>query len=254
MLSNDSIEVFHKSLNEFGYSDEFIKTDWVPNSVLPEEDTPHLPLTAFWGHPFDQFRSAVTVIEKNGIPAKDLAKRVALRTLSHVLLCDDEEVELWLLDSEDIKRHESRVPINQTESLVENYSTDLKRSIVVDQKIRLRQYALYEADPKGQSFGDWAVRPSIRQASIYLSRLVTGVIASSSGSASSKENMIRWLFRVIALRVGKDRNWDIASDLERVRSLNSRNEQNTIQDHGRKLVRIFPSMNAARYLNVSWKH
>lgn len=215
MLSNGSIEVFHRSLNEFGYSDEFIKTGWIPHSVLPEEDAPHLPLTAFWGHPFDQFRSAVTVVEKNGVPAKDLAKRIALRTLSHVLLCDDEEVELWLLDSRDIKRHESRVPINQTESLVESYSKELERSIVVDQKIRLRQYALYEADPKGQSFGDWAVRPSIEQASKNLSRLVTAVMANSSSSPSSKENMIRWLFRVLALRVGKDRDWGVASDLER---------------------------------------
>ena len=215
MLSNDSIEVFHKSLNEFGYPDEFIKIGWVPHSVLPEEDALHLPLTAFWGHPFDQFRSAVTVVEKNGIPAKDLAKSIALRTLSHVLLCDDEEVELWLLDSRDIERHEIRVPIDQIESLVENYSTKLKRSIVVDQKIRLRQYALYESDPKGQSFGDWAVRPSIEQASENLSRLVTTAMTNSSSSASSEENMIRWLFRVLALRVGKDRNWDVASDLER---------------------------------------
>lgn len=217
MLSNGSIEVFHRSLNEFGYSDEFIKTGWVPHSVLPEEDAPHLPLTAFWGHPFDQFRSAVTVVKKNGIPAKDLAKSIALRTLSHVLLYDDEEVELWLLGSRDIKRHENRVPINQTESLVESYSTELERSIVVDQKIRLRQYALYEADPKGRSFGDWAVRPSIEQASENLSRLVTTVMTNSRSNASSEKNknMIRWLFRVIALRVGKDRDWGVASDLER---------------------------------------
>ena len=215
MLSNGSIEVFHRSLNEFGYSDEFIETGWVPHSVLPEEDAPHLPLTAFWGHPFDQFRSAVTIVEKNGVPAKELAKSIASRTLSHVLLCDDEEVELWLLDSRDIRRHESRVPITQTESLVESYSKELERSIVVDQKIRLRQYALYEADPKGRSFGDWAVRPSIEQASENLSRLVTTVLANSSSTLSSEENMIRWLFRVLALRVGKDRHWGVASDLER---------------------------------------
>ena len=217
MLSDGLIEAIHKSLNEFGYSDEFIKRSWVPHSVLPEEDAPDLPLTAFWGYPFDQFRSAVTVVEKNGIPAKDLAKGIASRTLSHVLLCDGEEVELWLLDSKDIKRHESRVPIRQIESLIDSYGTKLERSIVVDQKIRLRQYALYEADPKGQSFGEWAVRPSIEQASENLSRLVANVMTYSGSSASSEENesVIRWLFRVLALRVGKDRNWDVASDLGR---------------------------------------
>ena len=217
VLSNGSIEAIHRSFNEFGYSDELIKRSWVPHSVLPEVERPHLPLTAFWGHPFDQFRSAVTVVEKNGVPTKDLAKGIALRTLSHVLLCDDEDIELWLLDSEDIKKHENRVPISQIESLVDRYGGNLERSIVVSQKIRLRQYALYEADPKGQSFGQWAVRPSIEQASANLSKLVAKVVTHPAPGASSEasKNVIRWLFRVLALRVGKDRNWDIASDLGR---------------------------------------
>ena len=250
MLSNTSIKAIHGSFNEFGYSDELIKRSWVPHSVLPEAEPPHLPLTAFWGHPFDQFRSAVTVVEKNGVSTKDLAKGIALRTLSHVLLCDDEEIELWLLDSKDIKKHENQVPINQIESLVQRYSGDLKRSIVVSQKIRLRQYALYEADPKGQSFGEWAVRPSIEQASANLSKLVTKVVTHPGRGTSSEasKNVIRWLFRVLALRVGKDRNWEIASDLgrEMISEFTKRAE-----DYPRPWPKIGTSLSIRERLSIS---
>ncbi len=217
MLSNGSVEAIHRSLNELGYSNALIKKNWMPRTVIPGEDAPYLSLTAFWGRPFDQFRSAVAVTEKNGIPTKNFAKRIALRTLSHVLLCDDEEIELWLLDATDIRQHKNRVPIDQIESLVNNYSRELDRSIVAEQKIRLRQYALYEADPKGRSFGEWAVRPSIDQASKELSRLVAEIMPKAANETSGEHNndKIRWLFRTLALRVGRDLEWDVASDLGR---------------------------------------
>ena len=89
------------------------------------------------------------------------------------------------------------------------------------EKIRWRQYALYEADPTGNAFRGWSTQPSATQADKTLRKLIREVvpIPAKSMKATAKQldslDRSRWLFRLLSLRVGKDRNWGIASHLSR---------------------------------------
>ena len=92
--------------------------------VVRGEPLVRVPLMAFWAEPFDQFRSAIAVMPKNGIPPSELAQR----TVSHVLMCEEDAAELWLLRADDLKR-ESRVPLAQLEGLFAAYRGQLERTM-----------------------------------------------------------------------------------------------------------------------------
>ena len=200
-----------RHLHGVGYDQSLIQTDWTPREVVRGGTPVSVPLMAFWGKPFDQFRSAIAVTPKNGTSPNELAKR----TVSHVLMCEEDVAELWLLDADDLKC-ESRVPLSQLEGLFAACRDRIERNNVAETKIRLRQYALYEADPKGDAFGQWAVRPSIDQAGSQLGRLIAAAKRQWSDKNDKKQaNWARWLFRVLTLRVGLDRGWSVASGLGR---------------------------------------
>lgn len=212
MLTGHAQRIVRRHLQGVGYDSSLIGENWTPLDVESGEPLAHVPLMAFWAEPFDQFRSAIAVMPKNGIPPSELAQR----TVSHVLMCEEDAVELWLLHADDLKR-ESHVPLAQLEGLFAAYRGQLERNKVAKTKIRLRQYALYEADPKGEAHGQWAIKPSIDQASSQLGRLIAATKPSSKGTkASIKPDLwARWLFRVLTLRVGLDRDWSVASGLDR---------------------------------------
>ena len=201
------------SLTALGYTHDLIRTHWDSRDGIQPESIVPLPVTAFWDRPFDRFRSALAVAELNGISTRQRANEVVLQTVSHVLLCDDQVAELWLLDRDEITCKE-KVPTEKIPHLFRRYDEQLNRANVAKQKLRLRQYALYESDSDGQSFGTWAVRPTIEHASAVLNSLVKAV--SGLGLAPTQiDDHVRWLFRVLTLRIGKDRDWDVAGDLTR---------------------------------------
>ena len=202
-----------KSLTDLGYTQDLIRTHWDSRDGIQTGSAVPLPVTAFWDRPFDRFRSALAVAELNGLPTIQRANEIVLQTVSHVLLCDDQVAELWLLDRDEIRRRET-VPTADLPHLFRRYDEQLSRASVAKQKLRLRQYALYESDPDGQSFGTWAVRPTIEHANAVLTSLVKAVSGLGLDPAQVDDH-VRWLFRVLTLRVGKDRDWDVASDLSR---------------------------------------
>ena len=212
MLRGHVQQTVRRHLQGIGYDPSLIGENWKPLDVVRGEPLVHVPLMAFWAEPFDQFRSAIAVMPKNGIPPSELAQR----TVSHVLMCEEDAAELWLLHADDLKR-EGRVPFAQLEGLFAAYRGQLERNNVAKTKIRLRQYALYEADPKGEAHGQWAIKPSIDQASSQLSRLIAATKPPLKGpKASIKPDLwARWLFRVLTLRVGLDRGWSVTSGLDR---------------------------------------
>ena len=208
-----AIGTVRDSLEHLGYVGDLIQTNWTSRDIFKTEPAAALPLMAFWDRPFDQFRSALAVAERNGMPAEEYATQIASRTVSHVLLCDDESAELWFLDRHKIVLKE-RVSANRISALMQDHGQELERGNVAVQKIHLRQYALYETDPNNLSFGEWAVRPTIEQAS----KVFTGLVRKVSRIVDEHPLTIdqaRWVFRLLTLRVGKDRGWAIASDLER---------------------------------------
>ena len=163
------IGAVRRSLSHLGYDQDLIETNWDTSDGIQDDPQIALPLVAFWDHPFDRFRSAVAVAEMNGTSARLHAKKIVFQTVSHVLLCDDNDVELWLLDRDDVKR-EQKVPLGDLTYLFRRHADTLTRASVAKQKIRLRQYALYETDPQGRSFGDWAVKPTVDHAHKVFSR------------------------------------------------------------------------------------
>ena len=104
--------------------------------------------------------------------------------------------------------------MNEIGYLFRRNAENLERANVAKQKLRLRQYTLYETDPQGRAFGDWAVRPTIDHANKVFSSLVKRVSLLVPRPLPIDDH-IRWLFRLLTLRVGKDRGWSVASDLDR---------------------------------------
>ena len=202
-------QVIRGHLCTVGYDDSLIRTDWSPHDVAHSRAPISVPLMAFWAKPFDQFRSAVAIVQKNGVSPRQVAEH----TVSHVLQCEEDSAELWLLDATDIKR-EGPVPIEQLEGLFNTYRQQIDRSNVARTKIQLRQYALYEADPQGNAFGQWAVKPSIDVACSRLESLVAAT-KKHCGLTVPEQDWARWMFRIVALRVGLDAAWPVASGLGR---------------------------------------
>ena len=211
MLTGHTLQTVGRHLQGVGYDQSLIQPNWTPREVVHGETPVCVPLMAFWGKPFDQFRSAIAVMPKNGTSPRDLARR----TVSHVLMCEEDAAELWLLDAVDLKS-ESRVPLSQLEGLFVDCRSQIERNNVAKTKIRLRQYALYEADPKGEAFGKWAVKPSIDQATSQLKQLIAATKRQwGAESHANVDRWARWLFRVLTLRVGLDKDWPVASGLGR---------------------------------------
>ena len=208
-------------LRGFDYSPPFIRQDWSLRHVVTGETDMIIPYMAFWGEPFDLFHTALSVVPKNGMPAGD----IAVRTASNVLLCDGDFLELWLLDDQTRAKWEDRVPAHQVQGLIERFRDRLGPSKVAEKKIRLRQYALYESDPHGNAFGSWSIQPSATQVNQALRQLIQDLAPIppapdeshvASVSPEVPQDRVRWLFRLLSLRVGKDIGWGISSSLDRL--------------------------------------
>ena len=214
----ESLPTARAWLRECDYEDSLIKPNWSLRHMDTGETDLMIPYMAFWNQPFDLFHTALAVVQQNGVPAQD----IAARTASNVLLCADSTVELWLLDEQDGIAPVPRVPVHQASALIAEYKERLCRDKVKKEKIRWRQYALYEADPSGNAFRGWSTQPSATQADRTLRKLIREVvpIPAKGKKATAKQldllrDQSRWLFRLISLRVGKDRDWGIASHLSR---------------------------------------
>ena len=205
-------------LRECDYEDSLIKPNWSLRHMDTGKTDLMIPYMAFWNQPFDLFHTALAVVQQNGVPAQD----IAARTASNVLLCADSTVELWLLDEQDRIAPVSPVPMHQAPALIAEYKERLRRDKVKKEKIRWRQFALYEADPNGNAFRGWSTQPSATQADRSLKKLIREVVPiPAKGKKATAEQLdvlrdrSRWLFRLLSLRVGKDRDWGIASHLSR---------------------------------------
>lgn len=196
--------------------------DWSPRELrINGDNSVSIPLMAFWGQPFDQFRSAIAMVYRNGLPDADLAADIARKFWCHVLICGDEDTSLWLLEQSNVRQLVQRVPIDQISSMLMQQSSSLDRLTVARQKLRLRQYALYESDPDAQAFAEWAIKPSADQVSTALTEVIRATLATTSKNTDAEARSLdvsepsRWAFRLLALRIAKDRGWPIAEGLER---------------------------------------
>ena len=194
------------------------QTELVPTPHGHWRDGPHDSLYGFLEPAVRPISHSTRRRPANGVPAQD----IAARTASNVLLCADSTVELWLLDEQDGIAPVPRVPVHQASALIAEYKERLCRAKVKKEKIRWRQYALYEADPSGNAFRGWSTQPSATQADRTLKKLIREVVpipAKGMKAAAEQFDVLRdrsrWLFRLLSLRVGKDREWGIASPLSR---------------------------------------
>ena len=210
-----------RSLHELGYRDDLFAQDWSPRELVSDraEDF-YVSTVAFWGRPFDQFRSAVSIVERNGQTDYETARLVASKAWTHVVVCGDLDTSLWLFEANDVKKVAENVAPEAVSRVFREQERRLSRVNVARQKMRLRQYALYETDPSGAAYGEWAIRPSAVQASAVLSRLVSSIAMSEAMTSKPGEDpkyrrdtLVRLIFRVLSLRVGIDRGWPITQGL-----------------------------------------
>lgn len=209
----------HAWLREFDYRDSLIQPDWSLRRIDDGKTDLTIPYMAFWNQPFDVFHTALAVVYQNGVPAPD----IAARTASHVLLCTQKNtVELWLFDEQKGVRPAQSVERQHVRTLIAKFKERLRPKVVAKEKIRWRQYALYEADPNGNAFQGWSVQPSIAETDQTLKKMIRDVVPIPNNTnvpidegANLLRDRARWLFRLLSLRVGKDRGWGIASHLAR---------------------------------------
>ena len=218
VVPEDSSPAAHAWLRSFDYEDFLIRPGWSLRHVDTGKTDIETSYMAFWDQPFDLFHTALAVVQKNGVPARNIADRTA----SNVLLCTGDSVELWLLGDRHRGTPDACVPVQQVQGLIAKFRDRLRPANVAKEKIRWRQYALYETDPNGNAFRGWSIQPSVAQTDRTLRKLVRDVAPiSRDGLGTSVDQMgllrdrTRWLFRLLSLRVGKDRGWGVASSLAR---------------------------------------
>ena len=164
---------------------------------------------AFWDRPFDLFRSALAVDGTNGLPPEAQARQLSSLTNSHVLLCGDGHVTLWIREWPDTVKDVAKVTTSRLPQLLEEYRDELERAKIAESKIRLRQYALYETDTQGNK-GSWFIEPDIKRAKDVFSQIGYAVQRNCKHFGI---NHASWLYRILVLRIGLDREWRIAQGL-----------------------------------------
>lgn len=217
VLSEESLPSPRVWLRELDYEDSLIQQDWSLRHMDTGETDLMIPYMAFWNQPFDIFHTALAVVHQNGVPAQD----IAVRTASNVLLYTGNDVELWLLNERNGITAGPRVPAKQVRSLITQFKDRLRSTKVAKEKIRWRQYALYEADPNGNNaFREWSIQPDTHQTDRTLKKLIRDVVPAPTDDVSAPADRVgllrdraRWLFRLLSLRVGRDRGWGIVSHL-----------------------------------------
>ena len=223
MQHSTAKEVVLRGLRELGYHDDLFGRNWSPRDLIPDGNGgTTVPLVAFWARLFDQFRSAISVVDRNGLPDYHIAHQVARKAWTHVAVCGDLDMSLWLFGAHDVHMAADRVAAEAIPRTFQEHQESLNRTSVARQKMRLRQYALYETDPNGEAFADWAIRPSAEQTSEVVSQLVSSILQAGEHPGlvrtepkDRREALVRWVFRVLSMRVGIDRAWEVTRGLSR---------------------------------------
>ena len=223
MTSQELMGVLIGTLRDLRYPERYLVPDWHLHGVFADGDgVTTIPLMAFWGEPFDQLRSAIAIVHRNGRSDRVVAYDMAKRAWSHVIVCSDNELSLWLLEQDDVRPVIERVSIEAARGALLQHSSQLDRQKVAQSKLRLRQYALYEIDPSGQAFAEWAIKPSATHAAKAVSQMLRAVLGAPALSGIDLRKspyelaeISRWAFRLLGLRIGTDKNWGVAQGLGR---------------------------------------
>ena len=205
------IRIVRKWFNELGYPDDLMCADWrMYASIMQPHSERTVHVMAFWDRPFDLFRSALAVDRTNGLPPADQARQLSDITNSHVLLCGNGQATLWIREWPDTVKDVGHVSTSGVSNLLNEHREDLERTKIAEKKIRLRQYALYETDPQGHRGGAWFIQPDIAKTKHVFSRIGIEVTRNCK---DFNINHASWLYRILVLRVGLDREWKITQGL-----------------------------------------
>ncbi len=210
------------ALEELGYLG-LLEWEWAPSIDIDSSTRAQpIPVTAFWGHPYDQFHSALAVVTRNGVPDVDLARQTASQAWCHVLVCGERDASLWRAGRGGVTSIFERISIDYAANALIGNSSILKREEVANEKLRIRQYALFESDPAESAFQDWAFVPTDQQLGRLLSRVISAVTGRArtfevkgEGNSIVPKEAVRWALRITALRIGRDRLWTMARGLNR---------------------------------------
>ena len=205
------ISTIRKWFNGLGYPDELALPDWrMCTSIMQQSSQTTVHAMAFWARPLDLFRSAIVVDRNNGLPSADHAKTLSDLTDSHVLLYGNSTATLWLREWPGTVKNVGASALAGVSNLLHEHRDNLELTKIAEKKIRLRQYALYETDPQGKQDESWFVKPGLKETRRVFARIGNKVRA---GCEEFTTDHASWLYRILALRVGLDREWGITRGL-----------------------------------------
>jgi predicted RNA methylase len=208
-------QAVREALRGAGYS--HFEDDYRFDFGFPSTDAVGLAaLVAFWRKPPDQFASAVAVQWiGDGRPANAYLMAAAQGLWApFTILAHPDRCALW----ETLPAH----PVTGQTPFVlleENLTYDalgralaekrqqLGPQVVAQRKQRWRQLALYEASREPNAFIQWAFRPTWERLADIFKRLLEAARATIAPEQELESEHLRWLLRMIGVRIGWDKQW-----------------------------------------------
>ena len=214
------------ALTTLGYSEISEGYDFQLSRTRRQKEAP-LPLAvAFWQDARDQFGSAIAVrwVSSEHTQIESYLKAIANDLWApYSIVAEPRGCEIWetigpLSTLEQTFRRLARVPYGALPLALAHRSSELGPNAVARQKRVWRQKALYEASPEPNAFLQWAYRPTRDRLANVLSTLVRDVYSRSALDSLFTER-VRWLIRLLGVRITWDKRWMESGDRASAREL-----------------------------------
>lgn len=197
---------------------------------LSEADRPEkapLPLVAFWQDTMDQFASAIAVrwVGGDGRHVDAHLKAIANDLWApYSILAGPGGCDIWetigtgSANEQVFRQLEAEVAYEALPSALSRRTSELGPETVANRKRIWRQKALYEASPEPNAFLQWAFRPTRARLADVFSALVSAIGDLAELDELLTEH-VRWLIRLLGVRIIWDKRWRDPGDRTSARDL-----------------------------------
>jgi hypothetical protein len=218
-LLKEPSKAIRAALHGVGYSSDFLEVDYqfAPNA-LPTPEAAPADVVAFYAEPHDQSTSAVAV--RWQAETQDMGYLRPLRDLlwaPYAIIARGSECDIWDTLPTDNQGTEPRLVAAHISyaglaTTLSEHGNELGQLAVARKKRRWRQTALYEADPAANAFTRWAYRPTVD----LLTQVLSAVFQEARRDLRQGDYLLaehlRWLLRLIGVRIAWDKRWEDAGD------------------------------------------
>ncbi len=206
-----------QGLGQIGYGPSLVAHNvTLMKDSLERPEPTTISMAAYWGTPFDQFRSAVAVVSANTQQNIKPLLRQLVETLwtPYALVARPSIVEVWdgLPQGSDLKDGPKLIAEAKYGSIgatLQRLASSLAPTVLETRKRNARQLALYELGGE-EAFQEWAFRPSKQRMERLLHQVLDTVVSDFTSQATT-EDRLRMALRLFAVRVALDKGW-VAGD------------------------------------------